>query len=86
MRNRHAAYNRQITRACLAARIVKLADLLSNLRGLTGQEGRHWILRYLRQVERHQRLIRRQLVGTSAYDEARDLIHRWRVTLRHPVR
>jgi HD domain len=86
MRARRAAYNRQLARASLAARIVKLADLLSNLRGLTGQEGRHWILRYLRQVESHQRLIRRQLVGTSAYNEARDLIHRWRVRLRQSVR
>ena len=82
VRARRAAYSRQIAGACLAARIVKLADLISNLRGLTGQEEREWILRYLRQVEHHLGLIRGHLVGTHAFAEARDLIREWREKLR----
>jgi hypothetical protein len=79
---RRASYCRQIGGAPLAARIVKLADLVSNLRGLTGQEGPVWILRYLRQVELHLDLIRNQLDGTSAFGEARGLVRQWRERLK----
>jgi guanosine-3',5'-bis(diphosphate) 3'-pyrophosphohydrolase len=74
---RRAEYAQQLRSAGLPARIVKLADLLSNLIGLTNQEDSHWIGRYLGQVEAHLDLIRDQLDETTAFLEAQDLIRRW---------
>lgn len=76
--DRRAQYRRQLRAACGPARIVKLADLLSNLRGLTGHEGRPWIADYIVRVEEELELIREGLDGTTAFAEARDLIARWR--------
>jgi len=75
---RHAAYHRQIGGASRSARIVKLADLLSNLRGLTGHERRSWTLRYLDRVETQLDLIRDGLDRCPEYGEAVRLVHRWR--------
>jgi hypothetical protein len=80
-RARRQEYNRQIERAGLPARIVKLADLLSNLRGLTGQEDLAWLRPYLGRVERQLGLIRDQLDRSAAFDEAHHHIRRWRARL-----
>jgi guanosine-3',5'-bis(diphosphate) 3'-pyrophosphohydrolase len=75
---RHAAYHRQIGAASRSARIVKLADLLSNLRGLTGDEGRTWIQRYLERVAAQLELIREGLDRCPEFEEAQRLVHAWR--------
>lgn len=78
---RHEAYRRQIATAALAPRIVKLADLLSNLRGLRGSEGERWILRYLDVVEGDLAVIGPGLERCPSFGEARELALRWRATL-----
>jgi hypothetical protein len=75
---RHAAYHRQIGAASRPARIVKLADLLSNLRGLTGHEARAWAHRYLDRVAIQLDLIRDGLEQCPELFEARRLVREWR--------
>lgn len=79
--HRHDAYRRQIASASRPARMVKLADLLSNLRGLTGHEGHDWILGYLVEVEGQLLLIRHGLDLSAAYGEAEELVRCWREKL-----
>lgn len=75
---REDEYGRQIATAGLAPRVVKLADLLSNLRGLRGTEGTDWIERYLDVADRQLALISEGLDRCSSMGEARDHIVRWR--------
>lgn len=75
---RNGRYENQIAAAGLVPRVVKLADLLSNLRGLRGTEEPDWILRYLAVAERQLALISRGLDRCGSMVEARDHILRWR--------
>jgi hypothetical protein len=87
-RQRHERYCKQIRGASLPARIVKLADLLSNLRGLRGHEDQAWIAGYLHRVDRQLQLIRPGLDGCRAFDQARRLVEQRRNLLaaRNPAR
>jgi HD superfamily phosphodiesterase len=76
--HRHVAYRRQIALAGRPARMVKLADLLSNLRGLTGHEGHAWIRSYLTEVDTQLHLIRHGLDQCPAFGEAEELVRGWR--------
>lgn len=80
-RQGHVAYERQLSRASLAARAVKLADLLADLRGLTGTEDRAWITGYLDHVDRLLRLIRPGLDRCPQLQEAAELARGWRQRL-----
>lgn len=80
-RRRHDRYCEQIRDASLPARMVKLADLLSNLRGLRGHEDRAWIADYLKRVDRQLGLISPGLDGCGAFGEARRLVRHWQSLL-----
>jgi guanosine-3',5'-bis(diphosphate) 3'-pyrophosphohydrolase len=75
---RLAEYLRQLERASLPARIVKLADLLSNLQGLTGHEDESWMDRYLPKVAMQLRLIGAGLDGCPSYGSAVRLVEQRR--------
>ncbi len=74
---RRAVYERLLPAAAAPARIVKLADLLSNLRGIRGSEGLSWVGRYLDVVQRQPALVGEGLGQLDSLREARELIHRW---------
>lgn len=79
---RDQEYERQIRTAQLAVRIVKLADLLSNLRGIRGSpEESPWIARYIGVAERQLPLIADGLDGCRSFIETRDLVLSWRTKL-----
>ena len=80
--DRDAAYERQIHGAVEAVQIVKLADLLSNLRGIRGSEDADWIEHYLDTTDRHLTLLRDVLHGTQWFCEAREHIAYWRQWLQ----
>jgi hypothetical protein len=75
---RHAEYLRQLRCASLPARIVKLADLLSNLQGLTGHEDEAWMDRYLRKVGMQLELIGAGLERCPAHGRALELVEQRR--------
>jgi (p)ppGpp synthase/HD superfamily hydrolase len=76
-----AAYERQLSRASLPARAVKLADLLADLRSLTGAKDEAWTLGHLDHVDKLLRLIRRGLEGCPQFQEAERLVRSWRERL-----
>lgn len=80
-RQRHERYRKQIRGASLPARMVKLADLLSNLRGLRGHEDRTWIADYLDRVDDQLQLISPGLARCGAFGEAKLLVRHWRSLL-----
>src|SRR5207249_3863376 len=73
---RREAYERQIAGATGAVQVVKLADLLSNLRGIRGSEPVSWIEEYLDVSRRQLDLLTDVLHPTRWFCEARDLIRR----------
>jgi hypothetical protein len=79
---RRSEYERQLAEAPLAVQIVKLADLLSNLRGLRGSEPVTWIGDYLQVSRRQLELLAAMLHETASYDEADRQIRRWRLWLQ----
>lgn len=77
-KQRRAAYERQLESASDAVQIVKLADLVSNLRGIRGSESLAWMERYLDATERQLKLLRSPLNTCKWFCEALDHIRRWR--------
>jgi hypothetical protein len=75
---RHDAYEGEIAGASDGVQIVKLADLLSNLRGIRGSEPLNWIGGYLDVAERQLGLLHRALGRTTQFREASDHLVRAR--------
>jgi hypothetical protein len=68
---RHEQSQEQLRDSELPAKIVKLADLISNLSGLSGFEDPAWAGRYLGRVCQQLDILGGSLGGTEAYTEAR---------------
>jgi hypothetical protein len=85
-KDRRAAYEDQLRHASPAARIVKLADLLSQLRGLARWSGRGWTIGQLLSVGRQLDLIGDGLEACAEFVEARRLVREWRARLVQPER
>lgn len=84
VRERRLAYDDQLRHAPMAVGIVKLADLLSNLRGIRGSESLRWLKGYLNVVDRQLELLAEALDGTAWFCEARDHVGHWRQWLKEP--
>ncbi|HSR26196.1 MAG TPA: hypothetical protein VLW53_21760, partial [Candidatus Eisenbacteria bacterium] len=78
---RRREYEAKLIDAPFPARVIKLADLLSNLRGIRGSEGMAWIGSYLDLVEFQLSLLGPGLSHLERYREAEALVQRWREML-----
>lgn len=74
---RESEYYESIATACLAVRIVKLADILSNLREIRGVENPDWLRTWLGRRNRVLAAVGKGLHGTSAAVEASNLTTAW---------
>jgi HD superfamily phosphodiesterase len=79
--DRRREYEGKLIDAPFPARVIKLADLLSNLRGIRGSEGMAWIGTYLDLVEHQLSLLGPGLSRLERYREAEALVQQWRKTL-----
>ena len=78
---RRQQYLISLSTASLNVKIVKLADILSNLRGLRGTEPKDWIKDFLAKSETLLLAIGNELNGIGSFKEAQKSILKWRQRL-----
>lgn len=83
---RRQQYLVSISTASLDVKIVKLADVLSNLRGLRGTEPKNWIENFLTKSEASLLVLEKELSNTVCFKEARENIVKWRQKLTNDFR
>jgi|GEM_PF-2297550 len=78
---RLALYHLHLSTSCLEIRIVKLADILSNIRSIRGSEDRQWLLDWFDKTEANIGQLGEEFSNSWAIAEARDTI----ATLRYEL-
>jgi (p)ppGpp synthase/HD superfamily hydrolase len=79
---RHLYYN-DIKNSCIEIKIVKLADIFSNLEGINGKEGNLWILMFLEKAKTTLNTLEPELIETQYYNKCKTQIVKWEKRLKN---
>lgn len=73
---RQIEYKRRLKQADIYVHIIKLADIYSNLKGLSGSEGKEWIESFAKKSRSYMELLNSKLHATSVYNESQEIINK----------
>lgn len=71
---RREIYNNGIKNACIQIKIIKLADIYSNLIGIRGNEGEEWIAAFKLKAQNMLECLRAELSDNLYYKKCEDII------------
>jgi len=79
---RRFLYYKKIGNSCIEIKIIKQADIFSNLNGLNGKEEDKWIYQFIKKAKMSSESLKPELFNTKYYIECQKLIHQWGRKLR----
>ena len=74
---RTSIYYNDIQSSCIEIKIIKLADIYSNLIGIEGNEGEEWILHFVNKVKNGLDYLSPELETVEIYLECYKIIDKW---------
>lgn len=77
---RRFLYYKEIGDSCIEVKIIKQADIFSNLNGLNGKEGDAWISQFIKKAKMTLESLQPELINTKYYIECQKLIDKWEMT------
>jgi len=75
---RRFLYYKKISNSCIEIKILKQADIFSNLNGLNGKEGDEWISQFINKARMTLESLEPELVDTKYFNECQKLINKWK--------
>lgn len=74
---RTSIYYNEIQCSCIEIKIIKLADIYSNLIGIKGNEGYEWISHFVNKVKDGLAVLSPELITLDVYVECSKIIEEW---------
>jgi len=72
---RRFLYFNEISNSSIEVKIIKLADIFSNLNGINRKEGKMWILEFMKKAKMTLTALQPELFNTKYYQKCQDIIN-----------